>query len=390
MVKHHHFPILPFGLISLILLMPFGFLRAQDQNSSVLPVRGLSIAVPDSKNLDRFLKFIREDLSEFGVNTLVLRVNYAYQFATYPGLAEKGALTKKEAKRIVSACKDAGIRIIPLLNLLGHQSWHENLNPLLTHYPEFDETPQIKMPEVYQWPNPDRLYCKSYCPLHPEIHKVIFSLIDELMEVFEADAFHAGMDEVFYIADPECPRCGGRDPAELFAGEVHTIRDHLRLKGKELWIWGDRLLDGKITGLGMWEASMNNTARAIDMIPKDVVICDWHYEQPVPTAPYFAVKGFSVIACPYRKSEVALAQLNDMMAFRANATEEMKSRFLGMMQTVWASAADFLDAWYGTKKVNESLREQADCLKALFSQYRKLARQEQLTHRVISGKNVKQ
>ncbi|MDH4090521.1 MAG: hypothetical protein OEV74_21405 [Cyclobacteriaceae bacterium] len=43
-------------------------------------------------------------------------------------------------------------------------------------------------------------------------------------------------------------------------------------KNRELWIWGNRLLDGKTTGLGMREAAMNNTHRAIDMIPKDVVI----------------------------------------------------------------------------------------------------------------------
>lgn len=75
--------------------------------------------------------------------------------------------------------------------------------------------------------------------------------------------------------------------------------------GKQLWIWGDRLLDGKITGLGEWEASMNNTYRAVDMIPKDVIICDWHYERPDQTAVYFAMKGLNVISCPFRNPEPA-------------------------------------------------------------------------------------
>ena len=89
----------------------------------------------------------------------------------------------------------------------------------------------------------------------------------------------------------------GRDPAELFAGEVRRIRDHLAGRGAELWIWGDRLLDGATTGLGMWEASMNNTHRAVDLIPRDVVICDWHYERPDATAVSFAMKGFEVLSC---------------------------------------------------------------------------------------------
>ena len=44
------------------------------------------------------------------------------------------------------------------------------------------------------------------------------------------------------------------------------------------------LLDGYATGLGMWEASHNETHMAIDLIPKDVVICDWHYERADKTA----------------------------------------------------------------------------------------------------------
>jgi hypothetical protein len=84
------------------------------------------------------------------------------------------------------------------------------------------------------------LYCLSYCPLAPGLHNVIFDVIDEITEVFEADAFHAGMDEVFYIGMDE--RCKGRDPSELFAGEVRAIRDHLALSHKELWIWGDRYM----------------------------------------------------------------------------------------------------------------------------------------------------
>ena len=91
----------------------------------------------------------------------------------------------------------------------------------------------------------------------------------------------------------------------MFADEVKLVRDHLQGKGRKLWIWGDRLLDGKDTGLGMWEASTNGTDRAIDLIPRDVVICDWHYERAVPTAAYFAMKGLDVVSCPWKKPGTA-------------------------------------------------------------------------------------
>jgi hypothetical protein len=165
--------------------------------------------------------------------------------------------------------------------------------------------------------------------------------------VFETDLFHAGMDEVFYIADDKCPRCAGHDPAELFAGEVSRIRNHLALTGKRLMIWGDRLLDGKTTGLGAWEASMNNTARAVDMIPKDVFICDWHYERAELSAVYFAMKGFDVATCPWRKPELAVEQMNDMIKFRRQASRETASHLRGIIETVWSGADQVLREYYG-------------------------------------------
>ena len=320
--------------------------NAQSPADSLLPVRGLSISAPVPANVDSFVTFIQKEAAPRGVNTLILLIDYRYQFKSHPELIDTLALSEADAKKIVQVCKQNGIQIIPQINCLGHQSWANKAGKLLAVYPQFDETPWIALPEKYQWPNPDNLYCKSYCPLHPDVHKVIFDVADELCDVFEAPAFHAGMDEVFYIAEPKCPRCGGRDPSELFAGEVRTLRNHMAEKGRGLWIWGDRLLDGKTTGLGMWEASYNNTYRAIDLIPKDVVICDWHYERPDKSAVYFAMKGFKVITCPWRKPEVAVTQVNDMVAFRQQATPAMKDRYMGVAGTVWSPVSHFFNGYY--------------------------------------------
>ena len=243
-------------------------------------------------------------------------------------------------------------------------------------YPQFNETPHIPMEEgsnKLKWPNEWGLYCLSYCPLHPEVHDVVFDVVDEIIEVFEADAFHAGMDEVFYLGDDKCPRCQGRDKAELFAGEVTKIRNHLSLNGVELWIWGDRLLDGKTTGIGLWEASYNNTHRAIDMIPKDVVINDWHYERPDPTAVYFALKGFKVITCPWRFPDVTKTQLQIMVDSKKHATPAVKDNYQGMLHTTWTSAENFIDQYYGRKEVNTGRGgNYVEAFKALFEEIHNL------------------
>jgi hypothetical protein len=268
----------------------------------------------------------------------------------------------------VAACKKHNIHLIPQINLLGHQSGGSTCGTLLRVHPEFDETPWVKLPEHYAWPNADRLYCKSYCPLYPEVHEVVFAAVDELCDAFEADTFHAGMDEVFYLGEDKCPRCSGKDKAALFAGEVRLIRDQLRQKNRQLWIWGDRLLDGKTTGLGEWEASFNGTDRAIDLIPKDVVICDWHYDRPAPTAIYFALKGFQVVTCPWNRPQVAATQLEDVLHFRANATPQTQPRMLGMIETVWSGCGQFLDHFNARNTGAEQQNQRGDvkCFVTLF------------------------
>jgi hypothetical protein len=324
-----------------------------------LPFRimGLCISAPGHDNVKEFCSFIREDLGPMGLNCLILRVDFNYEFDTHPELRDENPLTRKDIKMLVSACKEFNIKLIPQINLLGHQSWASKTDKLLEVYPQFDETPWVSMPEKYEWPNNDELYCKSYCPLHPEIHKILFDIIGELVDVFETDAFHAGMDEVFYIGESKCPRCGGRDKAELFAGEVNLINNFLSTKGCQLWIWGDRLLDGKDSGYGMWEASMNNTHRAIDLIDKDIMICDWHYERADLSSVLFAYKGFNVVTCPYREPEIALKQLENTKMFIETSPVIMKDRFAGILQTDWGSAGEFMTDFREIEKNGSAVKE---------------------------------
>lgn len=350
------------GCLSFITLMR----QAQEHKRTAEPLlKGLSIAAPKPGQVDRFINFIQNELGPKGVNTLLLRVDYNYEYQSHPELQNEKALSLAHVKAIVKACREYEIKVVPQINLLGHQSWAGTLERLLSVYPQFDETPHVEMPAKYEWPNEDGLYCKSYCPLHPEVHGIVFELVDELMDAFEATSFHAGMDEVFYIADDQCPRCSGHDPAVLFANEVRKISEHLQRQGCELWIWGDRLIDGKTTGLGMWEASMNNTHRAVDLIPKEVVICDWHYERAEPTAAYFALKGFRVITCPWDKPTVAQEQIEQMMAFKEQVNPTLSNRYLGIMQTIWTSAENFLDQYDEKVELSERQRGQLDTFKTV-------------------------
>jgi hypothetical protein len=361
--------ILPMVVLSCLLVaaLASGGEAQQREAGPTLPVRGLHTFAPAKKDLAATLAFIRESLPKEGVNTVIMEFNYNFDYRSRPEFADSSALGRAEARQIAKACREKGIKLIPQINCLGHQSWAERTGPLLTKHPEFDETPG-------KYPKNKGIYCRSYCPLHPEVHKVLFALIDELAGACEAKAFHVGLDEVFILADPDCPRCKGKDPAELLAGEIKTLHAHLKQIGCRLWMWGDRFLDGKATGIGKWEASTNRTHPAVDRVPKDIVICDWHYGKAHPTPRFFAQKGFDVVACPWRNSKVALAQLAHIRAIRSGTDRAVAARALGMVQTTWCGFAPFHRAYKaqlaGASPAKDAPSESAHCFRALLEAIR--------------------
>jgi len=355
----------PLANLILIAALALTFLPAISLGASspTLPVRGLYLSAPKPDELPLALRFIRDALPKESVNVLVMEFDYRFQYRSHPEVTDADALSEEQVKQIVAACRDTGVRMIPLINLLGHQSWAKETFGLLRAHPEFDETPG-------KYPDNQGIYCRSYCPLAAGLRTVVFDLIDELATVCQADAVHVGMDEVLLLGEGSCPRCRGRNKAELFAQEVCTLHDHLVASHREMWMWGDRFLDGGVTGLGEWEASMNGTAPAINTVPRDIVICDWHYDAAVPTAAYFAIQGFRVVSAPWQMPDVALNQLEMIRKVRAGATDALKSRTLGVLQTTWGGLGDFVQAYYGEGTPSPDGVKAAECFKALFREIR--------------------
>jgi hypothetical protein len=329
-----------------------------------LPARGLHVSAPLPGEIAVAEKFIREVLPKEGVNVLVVEFNYRYQFTKRPEVADNDALSRDDVKRLVEACRAAKVKLIPQINMLGHQSCSTKTAALLRAHPEFDETPG-------SYPDNKGIYCRSYCPLHPQVHEIVFDLMDELAEACEADAFHVGMDEVFLLGEDQCPRCRGRNKADLFAGEVRALRDHLAKCNRTLWMWGDRFLDTPTTGMGKWEAAENGTAPALQNVPRDIVIADWHYETAHPTAPYFALQGFRVVSSPWRKASVALRQLDMIRLARMNASSAVAERMLGVLHTTWCGFGAFARTYMGEQTDSVPALESVATFKQLFAELRK-------------------
>ncbi len=307
-----------------ILLVP-AIAQAGSESAGNQPWRGVHIGIGSGRTVEQ-LTGVVDELAGLGINVIVGEINYGYEYKSHPELRRRGASDAEQIKKLLAECRKHNVRLIPQFQCLGHQSWSKNTAPLLTEYPEFDETPG-------KYPNNEGIYCRSWCPLHPRVNKVVFELMDELIDVFEADAMHVGMDEVFIIGDENCPRCTGKSKAGLFAKAVNDYHDHLVDKHKiEMLMWGDRLIDAEKYKYGKWEASANDTAAAIDMIPKDIIICDWHYNKrdAYESVPLFLEKGFRVWPASWKKPDAARAFVDYSKNFD-------NKRMLGHLNTTWGA-----------------------------------------------------
>ena len=300
------------------------------------PWRGLHVAVfANDKDLEVLSRQISK-LAELGVNMLILEVNYNFEFKSHPELrAGKNVITRAAAENLAALCRKQGIRLIPEFQCLGHQSWQGQTFPLLTVYPKFDLTPGA-------FPGNKGIYCREWDPLNPEVNKIVFPLLDEIIDAFHADALHVGMDEVFLIGSDQSPSTKGKDRAQVFAKAVTDLHRRLvKQRRVEMLMWADRLFDAVAFHWDEQEASKVGTAGALDLIPKDIILCPWHYEKMCvyPSIPLFLKKGFRVLPASWRKLDASRALIE-------YSHKQDCPQMLGHLFTTWGGRKDAI-AEYG-------------------------------------------
>ena len=60
---------------------------------------------------------------DWGYNELYLHLEDAVEYPSLPGLARADAYAYRDLERLVTAASRAGIRVVPIVNLLGHTQY---------------------------------------------------------------------------------------------------------------------------------------------------------------------------------------------------------------------------------------------------------------------------
>jgi hypothetical protein len=178
---------------------------------------------------------------------------------------------------------------------------------------------------------------QTYDPRNQEVYRLVLPMLDELIELFHPKAVHIGHDEVVGWEKSHYGKFLDRGesalPADLFLQDVLLIHNHLKKKKIETWMWGDMLVaaDEKI---GMENDSLHGQLAGYgkqlrNKLPRDIVICDWHYSGDQPeflSLSVLAEDGFRVLGTTW----------NDRITTYNFSRYASAHGALGMIATSWS------------------------------------------------------
>lgn len=226
------------------------------------------------ERLDFLLKWLPR-YAEWGYEELYLHIEDAVEYPSLPEVARSDAYSYRQFAQLVEAATAAGIRVVPIVNLLGHTQY-------LIKTPELRDLNELR--EAAGHP----LARGQVCPLHPRTLETAGKLLRDMAPFCTAGKVHVGLDESFHLG--RCPRCRAdvsrRGLAAHFAGHVEQL--HQRTAGLGL-------------RMGMWADMLALLPAAIPLLPRDVIAYDWYY-YPFARRPRVELRNFAEadLAAPLR------------------------------------------------------------------------------------------
>ena len=292
----------------------------------------LCLGAPDLTYVTRLLT---DFLPRYKLNAVILEIE-STRWDSHPELAPKGP-TPAEIGKLCDVARDHFVEPIPQIQSGGHCDYwlfHDGIHKDLAE-------------------NPANPY--NYCPSNPDTYKLMFDLYAEVWKYMHPKYFHIGHDE-FNNDYAICPRCKGKSPAELFAGDVKKLRDWWAEKGVPIMMWGDMLL-APVEGEGGTDAFDGGPplkiADAVSLLPHDVIIGDWHYggEERFPSIDFWQKRGFRIVAGPW----YGLQNIYNL------TVAAQKGQAMGGAATTWGGAASEDDALRNLQYLGP-LVYSADCM----------------------------
>ena len=228
-----------------------------------------------------------------------LQASEAYwKDSTHIEMAGGGCLKKSEIAELVQYCRLLRLEVIPEIQGLSHAYYLTLADRSIAERP------------FERWPD-------SYCPCNERSYELYFDCAEEILETIRPKRVSIGHDEVRVLG--ECPLCRKKSGAELLANDINRLHEFYRQREVRIMMWGEMLQNSenfkgiRTGGVEIPERTdrygrkykLLATHQAIRMIPRDILILDWHYAQGDATEAEFKENGFSEIFGNFKGSTIA-------------------------------------------------------------------------------------
>ena len=198
-------------------------------------------------------------------------IQHAYPWAKNSIHTDNGEgeiLTQDQVRELIAYCRERGLEVYPEVPLLSHSDY------ICLAHPELREREEDPYPD-------------TYCPSNPDTYRIVFDILEEVIEVFRPKIVNIGHDEYYTMC--LCPRCREKKPEEVYAADIIKIHDFLAERGIRTMMWGDKLLpvvtkdrtyggagDDRISKKGL-HIHFPPTFKCQQLLPKDILMAHWYF-----------------------------------------------------------------------------------------------------------------
>lgn len=257
-------------------------------------LRGFHCGLPSLENFEFMRRFFRYVLLPLRYNTVFIQISGGMEYKKHPEInegyldacakaaagelppfphvgmiADGTVLSQEQVKTYVSYARNLGMEIIPEVQSLGHVQYITYAHPELAEISK--EEVAVQDTRLADLP-PAAVYPHCYCPSLEESYRIIFDIIDEVVEVFAPERYvHIGQDEIYQIG--VCERCRQRSPSDILLEHVTRLYRYLKERhGLNTVMWADMLHSAPTTAY--------RTADRRADFPKDILMLDfiWYFD----------------------------------------------------------------------------------------------------------------
>ncbi|WP_308990400.1 family 20 glycosylhydrolase [Mariniflexile litorale] len=267
------------------------------------------------------LKKLANELSEMGINTLVMEWEGTYPYEKHAVISNEYSYTREEVKDFIAHCDGLGIKVIPLQQSLGHVEYILR-NPRYSNLKE------------------DRKDISQLCPMEAMESKALFrDLFSDLVETHTSDYIHIGGDETYLLG--HCEKCQVKVKEEgkskLFVDYMKMITELVIELGKKPVMWADIIL---------------KHPEAAAELPKETIFIDWNYGWKINhfgDIPKLQDMGFTFWGAPAIRCHPDNWYVTDWSTHFKNQKEFIpyarEAGYEGMVITSWSTTGVYGFTW---------------------------------------------